>query len=573
MSVSQEPVQLQPTLQHSYSSVVKGMTASLFQQKNPLAFDAQTEAEESKSSGLDMNLPLSEVQSNLVSATSLFMDSALKNFETLKDVESKDWSDDALGCMKRNCETKDLTTLLKDLNVDDDARRNLEELADSEANTPSPDHESDTKSGPSCVAPSLDGERKLGVLCDESLADKENPLCRFPSDAVKEIVTGNDVYKEDTVSFFVKPEEMDKNCDLQSLVAKLVKETVQLKASQLKHIQTIRSLELDMVELKNEIQKLKAQCKVLESRSFPSVGCVEELEFQSNNDSHASHDESILLLGGFNGTSWLPDLDSYSLSRDSVKSLKPMRHVRIYSSAATLNGDLYVFGGGNGNLWYDTVESYNLETNQWTIRPSLNEKKGSMGGVSINNKILAIGGGNGFESLSSIEMFDPDAGFWIPTCSMSHKRLAPAVAQINGIVYVAGGYDRNEYLNSVERFDPREHSWTRLASMNSRRGCHSLAVLNEKLYALGGYDGAGMAPIVEVFDPCIGLWTMGKPMNVPRGYCGAIVVGKSIYVIGGMGGNSQSEILDTVECYDGQGWEVTNQKAAGRRCSFFAFVL
>lgn len=108
------------------------------------------------------------------------------------------------------------------------------------------------------------------------------------------------------------------------------------------------------MESKNEIQKLKAQCKVLESRSFPSVGCVEELEFQSNNDSHASHDESILLLGGFNGTSWLPDLDSYSLSRDSVKSLKPMRHVRIYSSAATLNGDLYVFGGGNGNLWYDT---------------------------------------------------------------------------------------------------------------------------------------------------------------------------------------------------------------------------
>lgn len=221
MSVSQEPAQLQPMIQHSYSSVVKGMTASLFQQKNALAFDALTEVEESKSSGLDMNLPLSEVQSSLVSASSLFMDTEIKNFDSLKDVASTDWSDDLLGCMNRSCETKDLTTLLKDLDVDDDARQNWEEFADSEANTPSPD-ESDMKSGPSCVAPSLDGERQnLGVLCDESLADKKNPLCRFPSDVVKEIVTGNDDYKEDTVSFFVKPEEMDKNFDQQSLVAKV----------------------------------------------------------------------------------------------------------------------------------------------------------------------------------------------------------------------------------------------------------------------------------------------------------------------------------------------------------------
>jgi len=65
-------------------------------------------------------------------------------------------------------------------------------------------------------------------------------------------------------------------------------------------------------------------------------------------------DDSILLVGGYDGESWLSSLDLYSTSNDIIKSLKPMSSVRSYTSVAKLNDYLYVIGGGAGSLWYDT---------------------------------------------------------------------------------------------------------------------------------------------------------------------------------------------------------------------------
>ena len=64
--------------------------------------------------------------------------------------------------------------------------------------------------------------------------------------------------------------------------------------------------------------------------------------------------DSILIVGGFDGSSWLSALDSYSPLLDTMKSLKPMTSVRSYASAATLNGELYIFGGVDGDMWHDT---------------------------------------------------------------------------------------------------------------------------------------------------------------------------------------------------------------------------
>ena len=67
---------------------------------------------------------------------------------------------------------------------------------------------------------------------------------------------------------------------------------------------------------------------------------------------------SILLLGGFNGSSWLPDLVSYSPSQDMMHFLEPMSSVRSYASAVALNDELYVLGGRYDASWYDTGTNY-----------------------------------------------------------------------------------------------------------------------------------------------------------------------------------------------------------------------
>ncbi|KAG4925311.1 hypothetical protein JHK87_050851 [Glycine soja] len=327
------------------------------------------------------------------------------------------------------------------------------------------------------------------------------------------------------------------------------------------------------IEAEMEIQHLKDRCTLLESAcNIPNhLAHVEKVAVKPTAELHLDPKDSLFLIGGFDGNSWLATMDLYCTSQNVIKSLKPMSSVRSYASVVWLNGEIYVFGGGNGYVWYDTVESYNPVHDNWTLCPSLNQKKGSLSGAALNDKIFAVGGGNGVDCFSDVEMLDLDIGRWIPTRSMLEKRFALSAVELNGAIYAIGGFDGNDYLRSAERFDPREHSWTKIPNMNVKRGCHSLVVLNEKLYALGGFDGDKMVPSIEVFDPRLGAWTMGEPMNHCRGYSAAVVVKESIYMIGGV--KVGENIVDTVENYkEGQGWQETCTTAAVKRCFLSAIA-
>lgn len=163
---------------------------------------------------------------------------------------------------------------------------------------------------------------------------------------------------------------------------------------------------------------------------------------------HLNIDESILIVGGYDGVSWSSALQSFLPSKDILRSLKPMSSTRWNAPVVAFNGELYVFGGGSGSKWYDTgtdhacssssssslyvmtivlslsaVESYNIVNNEWTLRPSLNKERGSLAGAALNNKIFAMGGGKAMEFFSDVEMYDPFVGRWIPSRSMLQKVL------------------------------------------------------------------------------------------------------------------------------------------------------
>ncbi|GMI73413.1 hypothetical protein HRI_001010600 [Hibiscus trionum] len=362
---------------------------------------------------------------------------------------------------------------------------------------------------------------------------------------------------------------------IHSTVAKLLFEVGELRLSQFKQAQKVNSLEKELVESRLEIQQLKKKCGMLET-GFVSrcteVDNFEEEKFQLVDDQpHPACDASICLVGGFDGCSWLSALDIYFSSQDMMRTWTSMSFLRSYSSAAKFNDELYILGGVDCNLWYDTVASYNPRSNQWTSHPPLNQKKGCFALLPLEDSMFVAGGGNGVECFSDAEMFDPNIGKWIPIQSLLHKRSALAAAEVDGILYVSGGYNGNSYLKSVERLDPRERSWEELDSMATNRGSHALVVLNEKLYAIGGFDGTRMVSTVEVFDPRAGSWMMVDSMNTSRGHFGTVVIGDEIHVIGGL--QDDKEVLDKVESYkDGEGWQVSNWKAIGKR-SFFSAVL
>ncbi|KAI7752707.1 hypothetical protein M8C21_010682 [Ambrosia artemisiifolia] len=359
------------------------------------------------------------------------------------------------------------------------------------------------------------------------------------------------------------------------MAAKLVEKLEELmafKATQkdaINHLeQRITFLEQNLVNAKAEITSLKD----MSNTSVESCVCPQECDDVRLADEISLVDDPILLVGGFDGVSWLSSLDCYTPSQNLTKSLSPMNTERCYAAVSKLDGELFVFGGGTCGQWFDTVESYDPVADQWTTCPPLSKKNGSLAGATVNDKIYAIGGGNGVDCYSTVEMLDFDVGAWIPSRSMLEKRFALAAAELNGALYAVGGYDGKYYLRTAERFDPRERSWKKIESMSTIRGSPSMVVLNEKLYVLGGYDDKTMVSTVEIYDPRRGSWVVGEPMNHPRGFSAAAVVKDSIYVIGGL--KSGDVINDTVECYkEGRGWEMTNTNDAYRRCFCSAIAL
>ncbi|XP_055960027.1 uncharacterized protein LOC126662209 isoform X1 [Mercurialis annua] len=397
----------------------------------------------------------------------------------------------------------------------------------------------------SSVSPSLHEEIQPSQPDEEHLDTEANSESLYESMATMIIAEDSQVElaAHTTEAYGSEP----KCTDFNFTMAKLLLEVEELKGSHLIQARKIDFLEQELIVSRVEMQHLKGRCEMLES-------------------SLLNTDELLLIAGGYDGSSWLSNLDSYSPFKDLKQPLVPMNFARSHTSAANLNGELFVFGGVHGDQWYDTVDSYNPTTNQWISRPSLNRRKGHLSGVSLNNKIFAVGGGNEEGSLSDVEMLDVNAAKWISVQSMLEKRYAPAAAEIGGIIYVAGGYNESGYLNSVERYDPREHSWIQLGSLNMKRGWHSMVVLNEKLYALGGYDGK-MLSTVEVLDPRVGVWIMEGSMSIARGYFGAVVMRDAIYAFGGL--DSNGTILDKVERYkQNHGWKATGLKGIGKRAFF-----
>lgn len=109
------------------------------------------------------------------------------------------------------------------------------------------------------------------------------------------------------------------------------------------------------LESKVQIQQLRDRCDVLESGIFSAA---EQVGGEYGRLSSSLTDSSILIVGGFNGSSWLSTLDTYAPSHDIMTSLCGMTFVRSYASAAKLNNELFIFGGVDDDVWYDTGIHY-----------------------------------------------------------------------------------------------------------------------------------------------------------------------------------------------------------------------
>ncbi|KAM1749151.1 hypothetical protein ACFX12_010057 [Malus domestica] len=158
--------------------------------------------------------------------------------------------------------------------------------------------------------------------------------------------------------------------EYQAIIAKLIQEVEWLKAFKIQEVEEVMAFETEFTDQSKKIDHLEHKLEQaeeeirslkfflqLESGSTPSKAHTDEKDTESWNVLHCDPDESIYLVGGYDGKSCLSTFDAYYPSEDMMKPLRPISAVCAYASVAQLYGDLYVIGGGNGQVWYDTVES------------------------------------------------------------------------------------------------------------------------------------------------------------------------------------------------------------------------
>lgn len=89
---------------------------------------------------------------------------------------------------------------------------------------------------------------------------------------------------------------------------------------------------------------------------------------------------------------------------------------------ATLCGLLYVIGGFDGTNYLSDVDVYDPLTNCWTSVSPLNETRSAASVAVMKGRIFALGGFNG-QFLSSVEVYDPAINQWSYVQDMSIPRV------------------------------------------------------------------------------------------------------------------------------------------------------
>jgi Kelch motif len=152
----------------------------------------------------------------------------------------------------------------------------------------------------------------------------------------------------------------------------------------------------------------------------------------------------IYLLGGFDGTKWLPQvLDTTDGNAfNTVAELAPP--VR-YPAAAVLNGKLYVIGGELSPNQADAtaVQAIDLQTNAVTQLGPLPTALSHAAAATLNGTIYVFGGRTGGHSIDTVSVLNTTTGQLQPVAHLPAARSDMGVGVVGQTVYLVGGEGDN----------------------------------------------------------------------------------------------------------------------------------
>jgi N-acetylneuraminic acid mutarotase len=257
----------------------------------------------------------------------------------------------------------------------------------------------------------------------------------------------------------------------------------------------------------------------------------------------AALDGRILVIGGLTdagrGSAAVEVYDPVAGEWGLAAALPAARH---HVGAATLAGSVYAIGGFRGSSFVPDADGYRYEApaEGWAAVAPLPRARGALAVAPLDGRLHALGGSAVGGSVADHTIYDPTADQWTTAAPLPSPRNHLAAVVVGGALYAIGGRsDGGGNANSaaLERYDPARDAWDGLTPMPTARSGHAAAEIGGRLVVMGGEVNPGRPDgvfvEVELYDPASDRWTVIEPMPVPRHGIGAVAVAALVYVPGG----------------------------------------
>ncbi len=256
---------------------------------------------------------------------------------------------------------------------------------------------------------------------------------------------------------------------------------------------------------------------------------------------YASNSDKVILYGGYNYASILPDTWSYDYVTNNWTNMNPATNPgsRYYHSIAYNShfDNVILFGGFSLGL-PSTTWAYNLTANNWTNMNPVSKPSGryshSMVYAANSGKIILFGGDGqwgGYLPLNDTWIYDQTMNNWTnmnpvsrPNARFGHSMVYDAVSDK---VILYGGYNGSSHFNDTWVYDLTTNNWTKMnpVSKPNARYYHGLVYTADsgKTVLFGGSDTHGYSGGMNhysdtwTYDLTTNRWVEAFPVTpIPR---------------------------------------------------------
>lgn len=224
---------------------------------------------------------------------------------------------------------------------------------------------------------------------------------------------------------------------------------------------------------------------------------------------------------------------------------------RYGAETVIVNDEIYSIGGYNGTTYLNNVDKFSPSTQSWEAVTTLPIGVADAV-VCANDKIIVAGGINN-TPVATVQIYDVETNNWQTESTMPKALYGSAYAQKDNYLYVFGGIGVSGYSNNVYKYDLSTGVWETKTNMPFENAYSSAEIVGNSVYLIGGVNSSGVTDSIYVYDTENDTFTYSSKLAVKRKDFDTAVIDGKIYVFGGSNTYSTQETNGIYEHKNAEG--------------------